>query len=407
MESIHENFEWVNYRIMLHNLTEEQKSRIIANSNARRYLYNWALEICNEHYTKFGKIPNYQEISRFFTKFKKLPENEWLDRINVTTCRYAFKDLTNAFHKFIIGMCKHPIFKSRKTDSIRFAIRDDTLSFKGDNGRFAFIPGISAKRGDLIDCGNHNIPHYKGIKYNNVRIKFDGVNYWLSLSVKIYKDAIHKECTNKENILGIDVGVRTAATLSNGKSYDRVNRDRLKVLENRREKIQSAVDKDRYRRKEISISTRTKYYDIPKSKNQVKREHKLAKTMIQIQNLHKSYYHKISKEISNMGYDVIVLESLNIGGAIRNSMASKMEIYESRMSTLAEYIEYKCARNGSIVIRADQHYPSSQICSNCGNRHRIGSSKIYRCEVCGISIDRDLNAAINLKNYGISAMFAV
>lgn len=407
MESIHQNYKWKNYRIKLHNLTENQKNRILNASYARRFLYNWALEICNSHYEKYGKIPNYQELSRMFTLFKKEPGNEWLDKINVTTCRYVFIDLANAFHKFIIGVCNHPIFKERKSDSIRIAIRSSDLSFKGDDGRYAFIPVISQKKGDLIDCGNHNIPHHKGVKYNNVRVKFDGNDYWLSLSVKEYEDQIIKPIANLDNIVGIDVGVRTAATLSNGMEYDRVSPKRLAVLEHRREILQSAVDRDLSRRMKKAHRTRTKYEDIPKSKNQLKREDRLAKTRIQIKNLHQSRYHKISKEISESNYDVIVLESLNVQRLVQISNGDcRREIYESRMATLAEYIEYKCLSKGMKVIRAERTYPSSQICSRCGNIHKIGPSKIYKCPNCGYEIDRDLNAAINLRNYGISVMTA-
>lgn len=406
MENFNKEYEWKNYRIKLHNLTDDQKNRILTASYARRFLYNWALEICNSHYEKYGKIPNYQELSRMFTLFKKLPGNEWLDKVNVTTCRYAFIDLANAFHKFIKGICKHPIFKERKSDSIRIAIRSSDLSFKNEDGRYAFIPAVSAKKGDLIDCGNHNIPHYKGIKYNNVRIKFDGVDYWLSLSIKMYKE---NETINPiiyhDKVIGIDVGVRTAATLSNGKTYERVNPARLNVLEHRREVLQSAVDRDLNRRMNKANRTRTKYEDIPKSKNQLKRERKLSKTRTQIKNLFRNHYHKISKDISENDYDAIVLETLNVPRLIQNANGrGKHEIYESRMSTLAEYIEYKCARNGIAVIRADRTFPSSQICSRCGNIHKPGPSKIYKCIACGYVIDRDINAAINLRNYGISKL---
>lgn len=408
MESYNNDYEWKNYRIKLHNLTSSQKNRILKASYVRRFLYNWALEICNTQYEEFGKIPNYQEISRIFTRFKKLPGNEWLDEVNVTTCRYAFKDLSNAFHKFIQGKCRHPIFKDRKTDSIRIAVRADCITFKGTDGRFAFIPVLSNKKGDLIDCGNHNIPYHKNAKYNNARIKFDGKDYWLSLSVKvpIVDNTLHSPMIFTDNIVGIDVGVRTSATISNGITYDRVNPKRLKVLERRREILQASVDRDVRRRIKQSNHTRTKYDDIPKSKNQLKREYRLAKTRIQIKNLHQNHYHNISKNISESGYDAVVLETMNISRLVREAYGHvKQEIYESRMATLIEYIEYKCSRNGITVIKADRSYPSSQICSACGNIHKPGPSKIYTCTKCGLIIDRDLNAAINLKNYGISKIF--
>lgn len=405
MEDINTTCEWKNYRIKLHNLTDEQKQRIINHSNIRRFLYNWGLEMSNKIYKETGRTPNYQELSKMFTSYKKLPGNEWLDKANVNVCRYSFIDLGAAFHNFFTGIAKRPIFKSKKTDSIRIAVRPDCLTFKGEDGRYAFIPVLSACKGDLIDCGNHRIPHFKGIKYYNTRIKFDGNDFWLSLSVKLPREEpilMPMVCTN--NTIGIDVGIRTAATLSNGKTYDRVNPYKLGMLEHRRDSLQAAVDRDIRRRMKESARTRTKYEDIPKSKNQLKRESKLAKTRVRIVNLHKSYYHKISREIADMHYDIVTLESLNIPRLIQNANGrGKNEIYEGRMATLAEYIEYKCKNNGTIVVRAYREFPSSQICSRCGNIHKPGPSKIYECPKCGLSIDRDLNASINLNNYGISA----
>ena len=406
MENINPAYEWKNYRIKLHNLTEEQKQRIINQSNIRRFLYNWGLEISNKIFKETGKTPNFQELSRLFTEYKRLPGNEWLDNANVGSCRYSFIDLASAFHNFFTGTCNKPVFKSKKTDSIRIAIVPENVSFKGEDGRYAYIPVLSSRKGELIVCGNHNIPHFKGVKYCNTRIKFDGNDFWLSLSVKVQREnpiELGMVCIN--NSIGIDVGIRTAATLSNGITYDRVNQYRLSVLENRRSKLQSAIDRDRRRRQKESSRTRTKYEDIPKSKNQLKRESKLAKARTAITNLHKSYYHKISKRIADMKYDIVTLETLNVSRLIQTANGrGKNEIYEGRMSTLAEYIEYKCRNAGSIVVRAFREFPSSQICSRCGSIHKLGPSKIYECPTCGLVIDRDLNAAINLNNYGISAL---
>jgi putative transposase len=76
------------------------------------------------------------------------------------------------------------------------------------------------------------------------------------------------------------------------------------------------------------------------------------------------------------------------------------------MATLSEYIEYKCHDNNIEVIHADREYPSSQICSKCGSLYKIGKSKTYTCPICGLIIDRDLNAAFNLRDFGINHLKA-
>lgn len=403
-------YTYQNYRIKLHGLRDDQKYRILELSYARRFLYNWALEYSDFIYQQSGKTPPYQAIAREFTKLKRShPRFTWLNdpRYNVTTCRYAFIDLNHAYHNFLSGKCNHPRYKERKTDSIRIAIRSDTLSFKGPDGRYAFIPGVSMKKGDLIDCGNHNIPFKNGVKYENTRIKFDGVDYWLSLSIRMeIPISCNRTYTTDDKITGIDLGIRTPAALSTGVVFDMPYRirNRLSILDNRLRKLQSSVDRDIRRRQTISDRTRTKYEDMPKSKNQLKREEKLAKTRINIHNIYKNFYHKLSKDISQMDHSVVVLETLEVQKMVANAVGKDLRnaLYNGRLATLSEYIEYKCTLNGILVIRADKEYPSSQICSNCGHRYHIGREKIYTCPYCGMSMDRDLNAAINLRNYGIS-----
>ena len=402
-----------NYKIKLHNLRQDQKDRFLKISGARRFLYNWAIDICKEYYEKTGKTPSYQEISRIFTVAKKTDQNlQWLDdpMYPVTTCRYAFIDLTSAFHNFFNGTCRFPKYKSRKTDSQKFAVRSDCVNFKGENGEFVFVPGISSGKGDYIYCGNHNIPFKNCRKFTNTRVSFDGVNYWLSLSIENRTPITYVDGYIPDgDIIGIDVGVRAAATLSNGKVYG-PHPDILKIrmLEKRQSTLQSACDRDVHRRIKLSESTRTKYYDIPKSKNQLKREERLAKTTHKITNKYKNYYHIISKQIVKSFPSIVVLEDLNVPSMLSKSVKGKQKkhvVHESRMGLLAEYIAYKCEENLIKVVYADRDFPSSQICSCCGNRHSVGKSKVYSCPVCGNKIDRDLNAAINLKNFGISKIF--
>lgn len=405
MEVYNKSYVWKNFRIKLKNLRQDQIDRIVSQSHARRFLYNWALEYADKYYKETGKTPPYQEIAREFTRLKHSDPNfAWLNdkNYNVNTCRYAFKDLCSAYHNFLIGICRHPKYKERKSDSIRIASRSDCISVRGNK---IFIPAVSCFHGDYIDCDNHNLPSGPNVEYTNARVKFDGVDYWLSISVKLYRPANFDMSTSDSEGIGIDVGIRTAAYLSNGKSYEAPHMKRLSTLDHRRRVIQSAVDRDVSRRLKESSSTRTKYYEIPKSNNQLKREKKLAKIKNKICNIYKNYYHNISRDIVNTMPKFIVLEDLNIPSMFNEAYGRRrFDTYESRMGTLSEYITYKAIELEIPVIYADRDYPSSQICSNCGNRHKVGASKIYKCPVCGIEIDRDLNASINLRDFGLRTL---
>ena len=205
--------------------------------------------------------------------------------------------------------------------------------------------------------------------------------------------------------VGIDVGIRNSAVLSDGTAYDGVNKHRLHVLEHRRRKLQSLVGKDIDRRMKLSMSTRTKYYDIPKSKNILKKEKKLRKTYIDIYNLYHNHYHQIARDIVNKNPEWVVVEGIKFRDMHTDNHHMNHAIRDSRMSLLIKYIKDKCNAKNIPVITAPRFFPSTQICSRCGSMYKPGESKIYRCPECGYEIDRDLNAAINLRDYGMSYMY--
>ena len=393
---------WQNYRIKLHNLSEDKINKIFDIANTFRFCYNWGLEFCNKAYKEGRRHPTLVDMTSAFTEFRNSEGNEWLLEYNVATCRYAFMNVRNAFEKFFNKHCRYPRFKSKKNAEVKFKVDGNKISFHGENNRYIHIPGLGRRICDLIDCKSHNIPVGANIKYHNVYIKYDGIDFWLSLSVETEIDIL--EATGEP--LGIDVGFRNPAVLSDGTMYDPPNKHRLGILNNRRQKIQSAISKDRERRYKTARHTRTKYDEIPKSKNEIKRELAYRKTLRRISNIYKSHYHKISKDIANREPSYVVLESLDVRGLLsKKNRPVNHYAYEARMATLAEYISYKCELKGSKVIRAPKDFKSSKICSRCGHeKTRMYGNKLYVCQSCGLHIDRDINAAINLRNYGNSVL---
>ena len=401
------NQTYAYFRIKLHDLTAEQKLRIEDLSRVRRFVYNWGLNYCNEQYELGKSCPGFVSLSRAFQELRMTPGYGWLLDYNITTCRYALKDLLNGFAKFFGKINRYPRFKSKKRDKVTFATRGDRLRFYGEHGEYVRIPGVSKSAEDVIYCGRHNVPFGKHVSYDNVRVKFDGVDYWLSLSIKVYRPfEIDSDYFPRQGQpLGIDVGVRTSATLSDGTMYDRPDQWRLGVLRNRRDKLRSAIGRDISRRYKESTRTKTKYEDIPKSKNQLKRERRWRKTCSQITNIYKNHYHRIAKGIVDKEPAFVVVETLGLQFIEQNSYINvKRQIHEAGLSTLIRYIDYKCTQNDIRVVYAPRDYKSSQRCSICGKEHKIGPSKIYECS-CGNIMDRDLNAARNLLQYGMSHLY--
>ena len=418
--------EYAYYKIKLHNLTEAQKQRAKELYGVSRFIYNLFLDMNIVNYEIGNRHrPGYEEMCKILTQLRQEGSlYHWLADYDVSVERAALKDLDEAYEKFFDSskrlkaiqarggslkpnqrLNRFPSFKTKKKSKFKFGVRGERITFSGEGNRYVHIPGLTPGRTEKIDCKRHNIPYRQGMVYDNARIIFDGNNYWLTVSVKVARPFTVADIKRLPGVeaLGVDVGIREAAVTSDRSRYQGPDKHRLAVLYNRRDAIRSAISKDIDYRMERARRTKTKYDEIPKSKNELKREAKWLKTIQQIHNLYETCYHNISKDIASKQAQVVVLETLAIDSMRRkSSVALSSDIIENRMVRLSDMIEYKCKANGSKVIRALFGYRSSQICSSCGHIHSPGDSKVYECPNCGLIIDRDYNAALNLRNYGLS-----
>ena len=148
------------------------------------------------------------------------------------------------------------------------------------------------------------------------------------------------------------------------------------------------------------MRTITKYENVPKSKNQLKREKARRKVIRKICNIHNDFIERMTTDIARMNFSYIVLEDIRVRELQKKAdHFTRGIIGNARFRTIRIKLEQKCSMRGTKVYIADAEFPSSQICSNCGFRQNIGVAKFFRCPECGTIIDRDLNAAINLRDY--------
>jgi putative transposase len=389
---------YIGYKIKLFP-TEEQTKRLISICNTFRFCYNWALNYANTEYEEGRKNPHYFDYNIEFNKFRNQPENSWLLDYPLATCRYAFRNVETAFENFFSKRCRHPKFKSKRTDKFKFHVREDRLYFYGDHNEYVAIEGMG--RQNYIYCKNHNIPVYSNCKYYNAYVSYDKDSFWLSLNVK-FEFPIIPIADNEP--LGVDIGIRKMIALSNGKIYPTPD---ISKFDKRKRRLDKRMIAGVQRMFEESKCTKTKYKDIPKTKNQIKREAAYRKCIRKMDNIFNTYIHQVTHEIAEMKPEYIVLEDLRITDIYKSEPYMSRTIYNMRAYDIRTKLSYKCKANGSNVIIAPQSFPSSQICSCCGSKRKIGSEKVYRCKVCGAVIDRDINAAINLREYGRSIMAQV
>lgn len=373
------------YRIKLYP-SEEQIELLQLNINSYRAIYNIGLDIQNRNYDNGNSYIKYFDMCKIFSDMRNNKiEFQWFKLIQLSTIRQALRDLDNAFKGFFNKIARYPKFKSRKRSKKFFTTRSDR-THSIDN--YIKIPGIG-----LIEAKTNPIP--KNARLFNTGVSFDGFDYWFYCQMeKDFVEIPANIINDNRSPIGVDVGIRNMITTSDGEYYHFSD---TRKLEKRLKRQDRRLQKYYKKYLNISVHTKTKYEDIPKSKNMLKRLKDYFKTSSKIKHKKHNDIHNATKAIVEKFPSVIVIENISVTSQLKQrwirTFAPSMMFYE-----IHRQLEYKAADRNIPIIVADREYPSSQICSNCGIRHNIGSRHIFKCPSCGLKIDRDLNAAYNLRN---------
>ena len=368
-----------------------QNTKMFQYAGAARFAYNWALVREQESYEKGGKFLSDTELRKEFTKLRNSKEYAWLLSISNNVTKQAIKDACTAYKNFFKGLQKYPRFKSRKKstpkfyqDNIKIQFRDTHVKLEG----FAASKKKNRQRRNWVRLAERGrIP--KDVKYMNPRISFDGCNWWISVSIE-YSDCIEQL---KDEGMGIDLGIKDFAVCSDENTYKNINKSgTVKKLEKRKRRLQRSVSRKYEQNKE-----KGKYC---KTNNIVKNEKLLRIVNHRLTNIRKNYLHQTSTEIVNRKPRFVCMEDLNVSGMMKNRKLSKA-VQEQGFYEFRKQLEYKCKEKGILFIIADRFYPSSKRCICCGDikKDLKLSDRVYRCR-CGNVINRDFQAALNLKAYG-------
>nr|DAZ14434.1 MAG TPA: endonuclease [Caudoviricetes sp.] len=329
---------------------------------------------------------------------KRTEEYLWLNTVSNNVTKQAIKDACETYKRFFKGYSRFPKFKSRKKSIPSFY--QDNVKIKFSNTHVKVEGFATSKKKNKQKLNWIKLAEYNRIptncKYTNPRIKYDGLNWYLTVGIEYEESSILP--TNEG--VGIDLGIKDLAICSDGNKYQNINKtQRVKKLEKQKRRLQHSISRS-YEKNKKGES----YY---KTKNVIKKEKLLLKLNHRLTNIRHNYLHKTTSEIIKREPSFIVLEDLNVSGMMKNRHLSKaiqqQEFYEFR-----QQIEYKSARNNISVILANRFFPSSKLCSCCGNikKDLKLSDRVYKCE-CGNVIDRDYQAALNLKQYGENVIKSV
>lgn len=360
----------------------KQNTKLFKSSGTARFVYNWTLNRQQENYENGGKFLSDNDLRKEITQLKKVKEFAWLSDVSNNVAKQSVKDACDAYKKFFKKLAKNPRFKSRKLS--RPSFYNDCLKLKVRQMQVLIEKVGWTKTSEQLPMG---------VKYINPRITYDGVNWYISVGIEAEQCIV--QLTDES--IGIDLGVKNLAIVSNiDMPYKNINKtSNIKKLEKKLRRLQRKVSK------KYQLNKKEGRY--VKTSNIVKLEKEIRKLHKRLDNIRTDYRHQVTTEIVKTKPSRIVMESLNIKGMMKNRHLSKA-IAKQGFYEFKTMIQYKAEKYGIEFIEADAWYPSSKTCSACGYiKPKLSlSERTFDCECCGLTLDRDKNASINLSRYKAS-----
>jgi putative transposase len=402
--------------------TEEQRNKINQTIGACRFVYNWGLHKFQEECDKYDSLNWYYPYQGFIDtydskKFKKIKEKgynwfkpkldqykiskeltilskrehmKWLREVENMPLRQTLEDLKKAYTNFLNGSGYLKYKKKRdKKQSYRTYESTHVKKYADFENHIIDIPKVGKVKAIL-----HR--YFKG-KVCYITVSKDNINrYYVSITVDNNvqnKEQVDIKNINIDNSVGIDLGLKDSVVLSNGVKYN--NPKFLNRCEKRKAKLQKKLAR---RAGNEKGSIKSHRYNILNNKI-----NKLSKHIMEQRNY---FLHDISSKIINENQvNMIGIEDLNVKGMVANRKLSK-SISDVSWSKFVEMLKYKANFKGIRIIEIDRFAPSSQLCNCCGyqNKELMLSDREWKCPKCGEVHDRDINAAINIKNIALKQL---
>ena len=368
------------------NPTEEQKARIRRTIGTCRYVYNFYLGHNKALHDNGEKFMTGKSFSLWLNNeyIPDNPDKTWIREVYSKAVKKSIEDGCTAFTRFFKHQSDFPKFKKKgKSDVKMYFVRNNPKDCQCERHRLK-IPTLGWIR--IKEKGY--IPTTKdGYMIRSGTVSVKAGRFYVSVLVEIPDVNIDN---NSNEGIGIDLGLKDLAIVSNGKTYRNINKSAgLKKLEKQLIREQRSLSR---KYESLKKGESTQRANIQKQKLKVQKLHH------KMDNIRTDYINKTIAEIVKTKPSYITIEDLNVKGMMKNRCLSKavasQKFYEFRTRLKA-----KCDENGIELRVADRFYPSSKTCHHCGSvrKNLKLSDRIYRCE-CGYVADRDLNAALNLKD---------
>ena len=368
------------------NPTEEQKARIRKTIGTCRYVYNFYLGHNKALHDNGEKFMTGKSFSLWLNNeyIPDNPDKTWIREVYSKAVKKSIEDGCTAFTRFFKHQSDFPKFKKKgKSDVKMYFVRNNPKDCQCERHRLK-IPTLGWVR--IKEKGY--IPTTKdGYMIRSGTVSVKAGRFYVSVLVEIPDVNIDN---NLNEGIGIDLGLKDFAIISNGKTYRNINKSAgLKKLEKQLIREQRSLSRKYENLKKGEFTQRA---NIQKQKLKVQKLHH------KMDNIRTDYINKTIAEIVKTKPSYITIEDLNVKGMMKNRCLSKA-VASQKFYEFRKRLKAKCDEKGIELRVADRFYPSSKTCHHCGSirKNLKLSDRIYRCE-CGYVADRDLNAALNLKD---------
>lgn len=355
-------------------LNKKQKHLFYEYARLTHFAYNWGVQKVKEAYENGQKFPTAIDLYKQLCQEKRDGELSWMYNYSKSTPQEALRNVERAFKSFFHRVKKgqkpgYPRFKSKKGSPLKFTVSTQN-GIRYESG-FFYLPRIGWVRTFEKDY----VP--EGLRVSTAYLTHRAGRWFISVQTEFEPQKV--QTTNET--LGVDLGIKTTAVVSNGEVFENP-----RIFNKHSRKL---------RKEQRRLSRKQKG-----SNNREKQKHKVQKAYYRLSTARNDYIHKMTSSLVRTKPKRIVLEDLNVSGLVKNKKLSR-HIADTAFGEIRRQLEYKCDWAGIDFLLADRYFPSSKMCSQCGAiKDELSlSERVFECD-CGNSLDRDLNAAINLRKYG-------
>lgn len=376
-------------------LTEEQKIQVNKTMGVCRFIYNEYIKYNQEQYRLGNKFVGANGYSKYINNIylPNNPDKQWIKDVSSKSVKQAMIYGEQAFKRFFKGLSGFPVFKKKgKNELGAYFVKNNKTDFDFYRHKIK-IPTLKFVR--LKEYGY--IPKNANIKSGTISKVAD--RYFLSLIIKI-EDTVKVTDTGNKG-LGVDLGIKDTAICSNGMIFKNINKTkRVKKIKKKLKREQRSLS----RTIEYSKQNKIKLIDL---KNFSKKRLQIQRLFYRLNCIRNDYSNKMVNEMTRAKLKYITIEDLKVSNMMKNRHLSKV-IQEQNFFSIRTKLINKCKERNIELRLVDTFYPSSKICSCCGSikRDLKLTDRVYKCSNCGLEIDRDYNASLNLEKAKVYKIIA-